>query len=155
MHRGNDSAYPSPSLNHNRLADRSLDISPAVLPSSIARQPRLPYTRLSLFARVDASPAGAIFTNHAPRRQRPRRPPAGDPEPARTEIAPARTQPPALVARSSGSLAQIARDATVRSGRVCAMWVPRLARTVSSQLLPLPNLGQRRLCHHHQLCPRN
>ncbi|KAH8999809.1 hypothetical protein EDB86DRAFT_611018 [Lactarius hatsudake] len=51
MHRGNNSAYPSPSLNHNRLPDRSLDISPAVLPSSIARQPRLPYTRLSLFTR--------------------------------------------------------------------------------------------------------
>ncbi|KAH9069588.1 hypothetical protein EDB83DRAFT_439867 [Lactarius deliciosus] len=55
MHRGNNSAYPCLSLNHNRLPDRSLDISPAVLPSSIARQPRLPYTRLSLFTRPHPS----------------------------------------------------------------------------------------------------
>ncbi|KAH9013542.1 hypothetical protein EDB84DRAFT_892478 [Lactarius hengduanensis] len=51
MHRANCSAYPSPSLNHDRLPDHSLDISPAVLPSSIARQPRLPYTRPSLSTR--------------------------------------------------------------------------------------------------------
>ncbi|KAH8983271.1 hypothetical protein EDB86DRAFT_3123171 [Lactarius hatsudake] len=50
MHHGirNDSVDPSSSLNRNCLPDRSPDLSYVVLPSSIARQPRPPYTRISI-----------------------------------------------------------------------------------------------------------
>ncbi|KAH9069533.1 hypothetical protein EDB83DRAFT_438763 [Lactarius deliciosus] len=141
MHRRNNSAYPSPSLNHNRLPDRSLDISPTVLPCSIARQPRLPYTHLSL------------FTGLRPSRRRPRRgslhqsrPQTSTPSQAsRCRTRPhrdldplARTQPPALVARSSRSRAQITRDA------ITAALVPP-PPTLPPQLQPITMICRMRV----------
>ncbi|KAH9041057.1 hypothetical protein EDB85DRAFT_1566136 [Lactarius pseudohatsudake] len=122
-----------------------MDISPAIPPSSIAHRPHPPSSRPFQSTRSRPSrprPAGAVLAYHVPRLQFARRPLADDP--ARTcthgdRGPPVRTQPP-----DPRSRAQIAIN-SMQSGRVFAMGVgggggARSARTVSSQLLPPPNL---------------
>ncbi|KAH9041052.1 hypothetical protein EDB85DRAFT_1565976 [Lactarius pseudohatsudake] len=121
VHRGNNSAY--------RIPKSKSQSQPSAQP-----QPRHKPRRSTLQHRMSTPTAYTrlyLFTLPRPSRRRPRRsslhqsrpdvnslaglPLAILPESARTEIAiPPRTEPPALVARSSRSLAQITRDTTVR-----------------------------------------